>query len=65
MPLSPDDFPVIGRVRRYGNLYLNCGHGFRGTAYSLPSARLLAQILTNSQERCFDSTYADPARFGL
>lgn len=30
MPVSPDDFPVIGGTRRYSNLFLNVGHGFRG-----------------------------------
>ena len=36
MPLSPDDFPVIGQASKFSNLYINTGHGFRGTAYSLP-----------------------------
>ena len=68
MPLSPDDFPVIGRTQRFSNLYLNVGHGFRGTAYSLPSARLLLQLMTgtNSEgQTCFDKKFAAPSRFGL
>jgi len=47
-------------------LYVNLGHGFRGTAYSLPSARLLMEILTEKSEKtCFDKKFADPARFDL
>jgi len=80
MPLSPDDFPMIGRTKSFNNLYLNVGHGFRGTAYSLPSARLLRQIMAQqvkcnnthnnnnsnkSEKFVFDPSYADPARFGM
>ena len=70
MPLSPDDFPVIGQTKRFSNLYINTGHGFRGTAYSLPSARLLAQLMTQAGGKptantCFDKKFADPARFGM
>ena len=55
-------------------------HIFKGTAYSLPSARLLSQIITDKHIKlgqckknqvvkenmnfCFDPLYADPARFG-
>jgi len=68
MPLSPDDFPVIGPTRKFSNLFLNVGHGFRGTAYALPSARLLYQLMcgiTETGKTCFDKKFADPARFGL
>ena len=46
MVVSPDDFPLVGNTKRYPNLYLNVGHGFRGTNWSLPSAALLAQAMT-------------------
>ena len=65
MPLSPDDFPVIGQTRKFTNLYLNFGHGFRGTAYSMPSARLLYQIMTGDSKKCFEQKFANPERFGL
>ena len=70
MPLSPDDFPVIGQASKFSNLYINTAHGFRGTAYSLPSARLLLQLMMKTAgkgegETCFETKYADPARFGL
>ena len=65
MPLSPDDFPIIGQTRKFSNLYLNFGHGFRGTAYSMPSARLLFQIMTRENKTCFDKKFANPERFGL
>ena len=63
LSLSPDDFPVIGQSSYTGN-------GFRGTAYSLPSARLLLQLMMKTAgkgegETCFETKYADPARFGL
>ena len=65
MPLSPDDFPIIGQASKFENLYLNIGHGFRGTAYSMPSARLLFQIMTGDGKTCFDKKFASPERFGL
>ena len=65
MPLSPDDFPVIGQTKKFSNLYINAGHGFRGTAYSLPSARLLVQIMKRDYVTCFDRKFADPSRFDL
>ena len=65
MPLSPDDFPIIGQASKFKNLYLNFGHGFRGTAYSMPSAKLLFQIMTGDGKTCFDEKFASPERFGL
>ena len=65
MPLSPDDFPVIGQTKKFSNLFINVGQGFRGTAYSLPSARLLVQIMKGDDVTCFDRKFADPLRFDL
>lgn len=45
MALSPDDLPIVGRVSAYRGLYVNTGHGFRGTNYALPSAVLLARAV--------------------
>ena len=48
MPLSPDDFPMIGRTKSYNNLYLNVGHGFRGentTGSSYVKLRLVEAYL--------------------
>ena len=44
MPLSPDDFPIIGKTKKYSNLFLNCGHGFRGNLLK-HQLRKLKQII--------------------
>ena len=45
MAVTPDDFPIVGPTRRFANLYVNTGHGFRGTNWSLASGALLAQSM--------------------
>eukprot|EP00656_Telonema_subtile_P038971 TRINITY_DN44122_c0_g1_i2.p1 TRINITY_DN44122_c0_g1~~TRINITY_DN44122_c0_g1_i2.p1 ORF type:complete len:496 (-),score=81.42 TRINITY_DN44122_c0_g1_i2:50-1537(-) len=48
MPVSPDDFPIVGPVASHSNLYVNTGHGFRGTNWSLVSGAVLAySVLRN------------------
>jgi len=75
MAVSPDDFPIIGRVGGYDNLYINTGHGFRGTNYSLPSALLLVRAVLGEDFMCPEAVKrgdveylgerVSPARFGL
>lgn len=44
-PLSSDDVPIIGSVPGYQGVYLNVGHGSKGTTLALGSARLLQSII--------------------
>ena len=44
-PMTPDSTPVVGPTR-YGNLYLNTGHGTLGWTMACGSARLLSDIIS-------------------
>ena len=44
-PVSPDDVPFIGRIKKFKNLYINAGHGSKGTTLALGSARVLMEIM--------------------
>ncbi len=43
-PMTPTNLPLFGR-RRYGNLYLNTGHGHIGWTMSHGSARITADLI--------------------
>lgn len=43
-PSTPDGFPIIGRTK-YGNLFVNTGHGSLGWTLSCGSARVLTDII--------------------
>lgn len=49
-PVSPDDVPVIGLSRYYDNMYLNFGHGSKGTTLGLGAAKLLSEIIQEKTE---------------
>lgn len=46
-PMTPDSTPLVGPTR-YGNLFLNTGHGTLGWTMSCGSGRLLADVITGS-----------------
>jgi len=43
-PMTPDSTPLVG-LTRYGNLYLNTGHGTLGWTMACGSGRLLADLI--------------------
>ena len=43
-PMTPDGTPVIGRTR-YGNFYLNTGHGTLGWTMAAASGQLIADLV--------------------
>lgn len=47
-PMTPDGTPVIGKTR-YGNLYLNTGHGTLGWTMSCGSARVLSDMISGQK----------------
>jgi D-amino-acid dehydrogenase len=47
-PMTPDGTPVIGKTR-YGNLYLNTGHGTLGWTMSCGSARVLSDLISGQK----------------
>ncbi len=61
-PMTPDGTPVIGPTR-YGNLFLNTGHGTLGWTMSCGSGRAVADaVLGRTPEISFDGLTA--ARYG-
>ena len=66
---SPDDLPVIGPLKTHPNLYLNSGHGGRGSALSLASSKLVAELLQDgkckSLDKEFDHKILAPLRYQL
>jgi D-amino-acid dehydrogenase len=47
-PMTPDGPPVIGRAK-YGNLWLNTGHGTLGWTMACGSGRVLADLVSGRQ----------------
>lgn len=47
-PATPSNVPIIGRTR-YGNLWLNTGHGTLGWTMACGSAAALADLMSGSQ----------------
>ena len=45
-PATPSNCPLIGRTARYGNLFLNTGHGTLGWTEGCGSSRALADIVS-------------------
>ncbi|MCY1537998.1 D-amino acid dehydrogenase 1 [compost metagenome] len=43
-PMTPDSTPVVGPTR-YGNLYLNTGHGTLGWTMACGSGKLVADLV--------------------
>jgi D-amino-acid dehydrogenase len=47
-PMTPDGTPIIGATR-YGNLYLNTGHGTLGWTMACGSSRVLADLVSGKR----------------
>lgn len=48
-PATPSNRPLIGRTKRYRNLYLNTGHGTLGWTEGCGSGRALADIISGKR----------------
>lgn len=46
-PMTPDGPPIIGRVPRLPNLYVNSGHGHMGWTMACGSSRILADLVAS------------------
>jgi D-amino-acid dehydrogenase len=61
-PMSPDDFPMIGRSQAYSNLILATGHSMTGMTQGPITGKLVAQLIAG-EEPDLDLTPFSPARF--
>jgi D-amino-acid dehydrogenase len=43
--MTPDGPPVLGRARRYANLFHNTGHGHMGWTMACGSSRAVADLV--------------------
>ena len=52
-PFRPNSIPLVGEVKKYGNLYINAGHGHLGWTLSCGSAKILANLMNGADEKKF------------
>lgn len=52
-PFRPNSIPLIGEVKKYGNLYLNAGHGHLGWTMACGSAKILSEIIAGETREEF------------
>lgn len=48
-PMTPDGTPIIGENPKYGNLFINTGHGTLGWTMAMGSARVTADLISGKQ----------------
>lgn len=63
-PMSVDNLPIIGKFPNVDNVFLNTGHGSRGSIYSFGSAKLISEIVLG-KKTSIDSRFYDPGRFWI
>jgi len=63
-PSTPDGSPIIGKTKKYNNLYLNTGHGTLGWTMSFASAKAVSDII-EGRESEIDLTGLDTSRFNI
>ncbi len=45
-PMSCDEIPMVGRVPRYGNVWLAAGHGMLGLSMATATGKLISEMIT-------------------
>ena len=48
-PMTPDGTPILGRARRYPNLFLNTGHGTLGWTMAAGAGKILSDMISGRQ----------------
>lgn len=61
-PNVPDDVPLIGATSRIPNLYVNIGHGGRGSTQSLGSSKLLSELVMQ-EKPSINAEHYSPKRY--
>ncbi len=52
-PFRPNSIPLICEVKKYGNLFLNTGHGSLGWTMSAGSGKILSDLVSDSHGKKF------------
>ena len=61
-PMTPDGTPIVGRTR-FGNLWLNTGHGTLGWTMACGSAQVVADLI-GAKTPAIDTSDLGIARYG-
>lgn len=61
-PVSSDDLPIIGKLPSYENVYLNTGHGSKGSILAFGSGELVSHLILNKKAMVPSDEYS-PSRF--
>lgn len=49
--MSCDDTPLIGKLGKFDNLFVNIGYGARGSKQSLAGAEILADLVAGGESQ--------------
>lgn len=63
-PVTSDDLPIIGQFPGLSNVYINAGHGSKGSIWCLGSAELISQIILGKSP-LIDPRPFSPSRFKI
>jgi D-amino-acid dehydrogenase len=63
-PMTPDDVPLIGKIKGFSNLWVNAGHGSKGWTQSCGSSKLLSDLLVGNDPEIDPAPY-NPNRFNF
>ncbi len=53
-PFRPNSIPLICEVKKYGNLFLNSGHGSLGWTLSAASGKILSDLVSDNPDKKFE-----------
>lgn len=62
-PMTPDDLPILGRVRGIDNLCMATGHGMLGVTMSAATGQLVSEVIAGTGTS-LDLAPFNVARFG-
>jgi D-amino-acid dehydrogenase len=53
-PFRPNSTPLVCQIKKYGNFYLNSGHGSRGWTLACGSAEIIADLVSDINHQEFE-----------
>jgi D-amino-acid dehydrogenase len=62
-PCTPDQYPVIGKLPGYQNVFIASGNCRLGVTLAPATAQVLLAMIDGKEPKEIDSKYIDPARF--
>jgi len=62
-PCTPDQYPIIGKVPGFQNVFVASGNCRLGVTLAPATAVILRAMINGKQPTEIDPSYVDPARF--